>query len=517
VDKHGSRTDLALLGLALAFAALELAGRVEPYGLFHDELYYWACALRPGLGYVDHPPLAPWVLAGSTAVFGEGRLGFGIVPALCGAATVFLTGLMARRLGAGGWGQCLAGLCAGVAPVFLVFSSFFSVNAIEILLWTLACLLLLELVRTGNERVWLAFGLVAGLGLLNKHTFALLALGLGVGILATPLRSRLRSPWPWLGAVLALALASPNLYWNWVHDWPSLAFYRSRPAADVPASPVQALVLVLVGMNPASVLVWGAGVFFLLRSREARPQRAFGVAFLVLLTVILFSGQRRVDRIAGIFPIAFAAGAAFWERWQGRGRGVVRFGLPALVAGFGALVLPATLPLLPPEATARYLRAFGDAPDIETADVGVELPLYLLGRLEWERLADQVASAWESLPADQRERAVILAPHWVFASVVEYHGRDRGLPPVVSPHNAYWFWRADAAGRDVALSVAVEAEVLSRYFSETRELGIFRCEHCWSVRPDLPILVSTGPSRPVEALLEEWRHFSIEAAPGLLR
>jgi hypothetical protein len=312
-------------------------------------------------------------------------------------------------------------------------------------------------------------------------------------------------------------VALPNLYWNWLNGWPSLAFYRSRPAVDVSASVGEALLLLIVGTNPATVLVWLAGLLFLLLSREARSHRALGVAFVVLLAVILFSGLRRVDRMAGIFPIVLAAGATFWDRWRGRGRGFVRFGLPALVLGFGALLLPASLPIVPPEAAARYFAALGDAPDIETADVGVELPLYLVGRLEWERLADQVAATFESLPREERERAVILAPHWVFASVVEYYGRDRDLPPIVSPHNAYWFWREEAAGRDVVLSVGVEAEVLSRSFATTRELGVFHCEHCAVFRPDLPILVSTGPIRPIEELLSGWRHFSIEAAPALRR
>jgi len=59
--------------------------------------------------------------------------------------------------------------------------------------------------------------------------------------------------------------------------------------------------------------------------------------------------------------------------------------------------------------------------------------------------------------------------------------------------------------------------VLARSFAETRELGVFRCQYCTSFRPDLPIVLARGPVRPLEALLSEWRHFSIEATPHLRR
>jgi hypothetical protein len=513
-----SRTPPLLLGLALAFAALELAtGWVEPYGLFHDELYYWVGAKRLELGYVDHPPLASWVLAGVTAALGDGQLAFRLVPALCGAGTVWLAGRMAQRLGARAFGQGLAALCVAMTPFNLVLFSFYSVNALEILLWTAATFLLVELIRTANERLWLSIGAVAGLGLLDKHTFALLAGGIAAGALATPLRAQLRSRWLWLGAAVAVLLAVPNLVWNAQHGWPSLAFYRSRPAADLPATPMEALELQVLGANPANVLVWVPGALFLLLSRRVRSYRPLAIAFLALFAVILLSGHRRADRIAGIYPVVLAGGAACWDGWRGRGHTAVRVALTGLLLAFGALVVPATLPILSPQATARYLEALGEKPDIETADVGQAIPLYLAGRLDWERFADEVIGAWEALPAAERRRAVILAPHWVFASVVQYYGRDRGLPPVVAPHNAYWFWRQDAAGRDVALAVAIPADVRSRYFGETSEVGIFRCEYCPSFRPDLPIVLATRPVRPLARLLSEWRTFSIEASPPLRR
>jgi hypothetical protein len=270
-------------------------------------------------------------------------------------------------------------------------------------------------------------------------------------------------------------------------------------------------------MNPVNLLIWIPGLIFLLFSKEARPYRPLGIAILVLLVGIVFSGQRRGDRIIGIYPIAFAAGALVWDRWRPRLRAVVRGALVALLLCFGVLVLPPSIPVLPPAAVARYFEAIGEKPEIETGDRGAGVPLWLTGRLEWERFAREVIETWETLPPDERDRTAILTPHWVFASVIEYYGRGGELPPVVSPHNAYYFWRKEAADRDIVLSIGVHPDALAESFGHTREVGSFRCEYCTHFRPDLTFRLSHAPKRSLEELLVEWRHFGITSAEKLRR
>jgi hypothetical protein len=510
-----------LVGLGAALAVVQVGlGLLEPwgYGIFHDEAYYWACALRPGAGYVDHPPFAPWVLAAGLALPGaRPEWLLALVPALCGAALVVATGLMAARLGAGRFGQVIASLCVALAPFPLAFASFYSVNAFELLFWTLAWAAALELLRSRDPRWWWVFGAIAGVALLNKHTFALCAAALGAGILATPQRALLRSRQVAVGAAVALALALPNLLWNAANDWPSLDFYRSVGAEkNLPTTAGEALLLQLAGWSPAAALVWLPGLGWLLFARAARPYRALGLAFALLLAIMLFSGQRRGDRIAGAYPLVLAAGGACWDAWaRRRGPRRLRWLLPAAIVVAGVLLLPVSLMVLPPERVARYFEAIGESPEIEAGDVGHALPVHLMGRLDWPELAETVADAWASLSVAERERAAVLAPHWVLASVVEFYARRSGVGPVVSPHNAYYFWRGEAAGRDVVISVGIEARVLERYFASTRPLPGFRCRWCASWRPDMPVHVSRDPVRPLEVLLAEWRYFGSRAAPAL--
>src|SRR3954454_6390928 len=81
--------------LVLATAAADLLFHhliANRYGIFRDELYYLACSEHLDLGYVDQPPLIALVAWIARHVFGESLLGLRLIPALAGAATVWLTG-----------------------------------------------------------------------------------------------------------------------------------------------------------------------------------------------------------------------------------------------------------------------------------------------------------------------------------------------------------------------------------------------------------------------------------------
>src|SRR6478672_365100 len=125
------------------------------YGYFIDELYYLACARHLAAGYVDHPPLAPLLLAGVRLVFGESRFAIRILPFLAGSATACLGGLLALELGGGLFAMTLAALTIGLAPGMLALCGFYSMNAFEPLLWTVVILLSVRLARSRDIRLWL--------------------------------------------------------------------------------------------------------------------------------------------------------------------------------------------------------------------------------------------------------------------------------------------------------------------------------------------------------------------------
>src|ERR1035437_10154136 len=103
---------------------------------FRDEFYYLACTHHLAWGYVDQPPLSVACLWVVRMIAGDSLIALRVTAALAAAGSVWLTGSIARRLGASPFGELLAMLAAGVAPELLAIGSFYSMNVLDVLIWT---------------------------------------------------------------------------------------------------------------------------------------------------------------------------------------------------------------------------------------------------------------------------------------------------------------------------------------------------------------------------------------------
>ena len=186
VTRSNSSLTLLLAG-ALAGVAIHLVSW-RGYGWFRDEFYYFACAAHLDYGYVDHPALSIVLLWVIHHTIGDSLFAIRFVAAIVSGAVILVTGLMARSLGAGWFGQTLAMLCALVAPVYLALGSFYSMNVFDLLVWALAGWIVIELLKTPRMSLWIALGVLLGLGFENKISALWLCGGLALGLILTPQR-----------------------------------------------------------------------------------------------------------------------------------------------------------------------------------------------------------------------------------------------------------------------------------------------------------------------------------------
>src|SRR5215203_923471 len=279
----GGNTLLFLLALVKLLVHLLTAGN---YGYFRDELYYIAASEHLSLGYVDFPPFVALTTALARATLGDSLL------ALAGAAVVVLAGLMARELGGGCFAQGLAALAVLVAPDFLVFGTWLSMDAFDQLWWVLASYVLVLIFKRERPRLWLLFGLVVGLGLLTKVTVLYFGLAVLFALLLTPARGQLRTRWPWLGGVIAFAFLAPYALWNASKGWPTLDFWGEYGSKVAPTSPVGFVVQQVLTMNPGTLPVWCAGLYYYFFFREGKPFRPLGWIYVLLFALFLVTDAK---------------------------------------------------------------------------------------------------------------------------------------------------------------------------------------------------------------------------------
>jgi hypothetical protein len=489
-----------LIALGLATVVLHVLTN-RGYGVFRDEFYYLACADHPDWGYVDHPPAIAAIAWLARALFGDSTAGLRFLPALAHGLTVMVAGALARDFGGRRFAQALAALIAMLAPVYLGTFSLLTMNAFEILLWALALWVVVRLLDGGDPRLWLAFGVVAGLGLLTKHSMAFLLAGLLAGLLLTSARRQLASRWPWLAALLALVIVSPHLAWQVRHGWPTLEFLaNAQRTKNYPVTPLEFLGGQIVLQGPLAFPLWLAGLGFLLLAQAGRRWRTIGWAYLFLFGVFVLE-RAKIYYLSPFYPVLIAAGAVTAERWLAAPAG--RWLRPTLVALWvvvSAALSPLALPVLPPGRLVAYLGALGyREPKTERHRTAL-LPQGYADMFGWEEMAAGVARAYRALSAEERAVCAIYASNYGEAGAIDYYGRRWGLPRAISGHNSYWLW---GPGRDtigVVIVIGDSREDVESSFESVTEVGRTHCRWCMPYEDDLPIFVGRRPKFTVREL-----------------
>ena len=414
---------------------------INGYGIFRDELYYVVCGRHLAWGYVEFPPLIGLISYVVTSVLGESLFAIRILPAIAGAGLVVLAGMLARELGGGRFAQALAALSILAATVWMGLNHVFSPNAFEPLFWMGCALIFLRIVRTRNEKLWLWFGALAGLGLMNKHSMLFFGFALVAGIILARQYRYLINRWFWLGGAIAFLIFLPHLIWQVQTGMPQLELLRNaEKTKNLIVGPWQFFLGQILILNPVTFPLWLGGLVFLLIRKEARFYRALGWAYLVLfVTMIVLHGKNYY--LAPAHPMLLAAGAVWLERVStGSATKWLRpFAATVVIAGT-IIVTPLALPVLPPETYIRYSRALGVDEVATERHTRGPLPQFYADMFGWKELADRVAEVYRTLPPEERAKTGIFAQNYGEAGAVDYFGPHLGLPPAISGHNSYWLW-----------------------------------------------------------------------------
>src|SRR3954464_4243209 len=309
-DRHSLLAGGMLIVLVLSLAKFLLHCYFNNrYGYFRDEFNYIACGDHLAWGYVDQPPLIPFLIHIGRAVLGDSLRSIRFIPALASSLLVIQAAVITRQLGGRKFALLLTAVTTLIAPQYLSNGSLLTTDCLEPNLWMGCAYFAILAIKRNNPRFWLWFGVVAGLGLEEKYSIALFGFAVVVGLLLTEQRRPFLNKWIWLGGVAAFLIFLPNLLWNIHYHWPFLQLMHAIRAEgrDVILPPLQYLWQQMLLVHPLTAPIWITGLIALLFSRRLRPYRVLGWSYLVCYTVF-FALHGKNYYLAPIYPMLFATG-----------------------------------------------------------------------------------------------------------------------------------------------------------------------------------------------------------------
>ncbi|MEJ2048228.1 MAG: glycosyltransferase family 39 protein, partial [Calditrichota bacterium] len=317
--------------------------------------------------------------------------------------------------------------------------------------------------------LWILFGVVTGVGLLNKYTMLLFGFGIAVGFLLTPLRKYYKNKWLWIAALIALFIWLPNLIWQNQTGWPF--FEHMRVLARTQLSNMNPLVFLLtqILMIFYAAPIWLIGLFSLFFSRQFQPYRIIGWIYLsILIVLLLLSGK--IYYLAPAYPMLLAAGAVAIERYvvKTRKNWLKPISLAVIILG-GMTLIPVGLPVFSVQNSIRYFSfgarymGIGEALRWETGKFH-ELPQDYADMLGWEEMVAAVAKTYYCLPEDERKNCAVFASNYGEAGAIDYYGSRYGLPPCISKGGSFWDWGyRNYNGKSVIIAGFNKEDVLCFY------------------------------------------------------
>ncbi|HUX06842.1 MAG TPA: glycosyltransferase family 39 protein [Acidobacteriota bacterium] len=510
IDSKGKpdRHLLVPLILAAVMVIIQLV-TAQNYGIFRDEMYFIACGDNLDFGYVDHPPMIAIVARLSTTFFGNSLLGLRLWPALAAALTVLLAAMIARELGGERFAQGFASLSVFAAVEFLGIFGTLTIPSLEILIWTFNLFVLLKILNGASPRLWLLFGLVAGLGLQTKLTGLVFGFAVVLALVLTRHRRHFATPWLYLGGAIAALVFLPNIIWQIAHGWPTLEFVRNAMEyKNLPLSPLEFLGQMILTLNPLTLPLWVGGLVYLLFSKTASNCRPLGWFFLIAM-VILILQRSKYYYLDPVVPLMLAAGAVAFERLVRKtGWGWLKPVYAVVLIVTGAILAPLAIPVLPPESFVSYSQILGFSEVKTERHEQAALPQYFADRFGWKELAGEIADAYNALPQMERERCAIITSNYGEAGAVEYFGSRLGLPQPISGHNSYWLWGPREFDGEVAICFGFREEGLGSMFKEVEIAAIHRHPFAMLYESNRPILVCRGLKTPVEKLWQLIKSFN---------
>jgi hypothetical protein len=479
------------------------------YELHRDEMLYFNMADHLSLGYATVPPVTGFLAFIIKGIFGYSVFGIRLIPALLGAASLFIIAKTVRDLG----GSILALIIASSAFLFstgfLLFDTLFTPNVIEQFIWLLATYLLFRMVSENNPKLWIVIAILLGVAFLNKYSVLFYILGFFIAILFSSHRKFLNSRYLYISILIGIIIILPNLIWQYMHGWPVVYHMGELKRTQMVNLTYSDFFIDIFSLNLAASLIWIAGLVSLLILKKEKEIRFIGVASLLIFLLFLFS-KGKGYYILGLIPFLFATGGYILEKYLKNRLNYINYVVIGITMFFSLIALPFGIPLLSMDNLLKYKENTAHwiiYPFYRWEDGKIHNISQIYADMNgWKELTGYVAKAYGQLSKEEQRKCTIYAERdYGNAAAINFYGKEYNLPEAITFLESYVMWAPDTIPDGPFIYINSEIGDIKKLFNNVREIGCIN--NAYSREKGLLVYLCTEPAVNVR---EVYRQKAIE-------
>ena len=450
MNKLKSSTSSILI-LILAFALAKLLVHLftfDNYGLHRDAYLYYALGEHLQWGFVAVPPSIALFSNVFTGLFGNTVFALRVVPAIIGALSVILVGLMVKEMGGKKIAISLASLAYLLGPAYLHGNTLFQPVSFNHFYWILSAYLILLMVRRKNTKMWLWIGLVFGLAFLNKYSIVFFYAAFSIALLISKHWRLYLSKYFLAGAGVGLLIILPNIIWQYNHNWPVMHHMEELRNSQLVHVSTSGFLFDQLLMNAHAFFIWFPAWMILLFYRKGKEYRIFCLIFTLIILLLLF-GSGKSYYTLGIYPVMFAFGGCFIEKYTNR-KYLCAVASLLVIIMTGSLIYSMRLdgiPFMKPEQIDREESFHWED------GRNYSIPQDMADMMGWEEIAKEVIKIYKGLTSEEKENVAIYAEHYGQAGALMFYGKEHHLPEPICFNGSFALWAPDSLSVDLMIAV----------------------------------------------------------------
>jgi len=438
----------------------------EPH---RDAYLFYAQSQHLDWGYDSVPPTTAIIGWIATTIFGNTTFALRFFPAIIGALTLLLIGLMIWRLGGKHIAVLLAGLAFILSPIYLHLNTLLQPVSLNVFYWVLTAYLILLLIQRKDPRIWIWIAVVVGLAFLNKYSIVFFAVAFALSLLITPYRNLYWSRYFLIALGLGFFIILPNLIWQYNNGWPVVTHMEELHRTQLVHVQFFDFILFQFLVNVQAILIWLIGLFGLLFLKELKKYRIFGYIYLIVI-ILLILGKGKIYYSMGLYPVLFVFGAVLIEKYAKKYIIYVSVFLIIHMSVSLYMSLPFDgVPFISIEQAVQEDKfRWEDGTDHD-------IPQDMADMTGWTQLADHVVDIYLTLNEKDRANCEIYCTNYGQAGAIMFHGKKANIPQPVSFIENFADWSPDSLTKEYFIWVYSDMDydqdpdsMLNDYFGEAK-------------------------------------------------